>query len=640
MAVLEASKATATPVGNGPATDGVLALLNSLQNCTSRADAYRRSLQCIASYLNSPFALLSVETATTNFSEQVSAGDEATRAWKRHCDGMLLAARHSGTSRARLFQSSGVNQTFAVLSAPMPDETGSHVGSLALVIGCANVGVAEARLSELTSLIRAAAVFGVPKASIASKTTLGAGGTSGSSDKTTSASSTAALAKLSGCESLHEFAFSMVNDLKGKIGADQVSMGIVRGHAATILCTSGFDNLYPRSPGSQIIQQAMSECLDAGEIVCFQKEGQWAKESANTGHHLHRRWHEISGGAPVASIPLMNAGQCVAVLSIRRPVDKPFEMSQLQKVASVVSAYAPALRLLEHANRSVLCHAAESLAKSVSRVFPRGSIRRPVIVGLSVAMLGWFLLRDTSYIVSVPCEIAPARELQLAAPFEGVIAESCVQPGERVKAGQLLLRMDTTSLEIEYEAAQTQLQIAQLELAQHAGAGDLAETALADSRIHVAENTMATIGHQLEQAEVKAPSDGYVIAGELDHRVGESVPMGEPLLQFAAADEWIVELHVPEHSASYLSVQMQGEFAVNARPEEACSFSLEQMEVSAGNVDGQNVFVAKGRIDGTVSPWLRSGMQGTAKVNAGQKPTWWVWFHRSLDSIRLQVWKW
>ena len=85
---------------------------------------------------------------------------------------------------------------------------------------------------------------------------------------------------------------------------------------------------------------------------------------------------------------------------------------------------------------------------------------------------------------------------------------------------------------------------------------------------------------------------------------------------------------------------MKGEFAINARPEEACSFNLEQMEVTAGNVNGQNVFVAKGRIEGTVSPWLRSGMQGTAKVNAGQKPTWWVWFHRSLDALRLQVWKW
>ena len=640
MAVIEASKRPGTSVDDGPATDGVLALLNSLQNCTSRADAYRRSLQCIASYLNSPFALLSVETATTSFSEQVSAGDEATRAWKRHCDGMLLAARHSGTSRARLFQSSGVDRTFAVLSAPMPDETGSLVGSLALVIGCDNSGVAEARLSELTSLIRAAAVFGVPKASPVAKTNPGTVAALASADKMAPASSMAALSKLSGYESLHEFAFSMVNDLKGKINADQVSMGIVRGHAATILCTSGFDNLYPRSPGSQIIQQAMSECLDAGKIVCYQKEGQWARETANTGHHLHRRWHETSGGAPVASIPLMHAGQCVAVLSVRRPVDKPFEMSQLQKVGSVVSAYAPALRLLEHANRSVLRHAMESSTKSLTRVFPRGSIRRPVLLGLTLAALGWFLLRDTDYIINVPCEIAPARELQIAAPFESVIAESCVQPGERVEAGQLLLRMETKALEIEYDAAQTQLEIARLELAQHAAAGNLAETALADSRIQVAENTLATIRHQLEQAEVKAPSDGYVIAGELGHRVGEAVPMGEPLVQFAEADEWVVELHVPEHSASYLNVQMQGEFAVNARPEEACSFSLERMEVTAGNVNGQNVFVAKGRIDGTVSPWLRSGMQGTAKVNAGQKPTWWVWFHRSLDAIRLQVWKW
>ncbi|MEZ6032275.1 MAG: efflux RND transporter periplasmic adaptor subunit [Planctomycetaceae bacterium] len=640
MAAIETSNRSATGTDAAPAADGVLALLNSLQNCTSRTDAWRRSLQCIASYLNSPFALLQIDSATTHFSEQVSAGDEATRAWKRHCDGMLLAARHSGASRARLFQASGNTRTYAVLSAPVPDDSGSFVGALALVIDCQSNAVADARLSELTSLLRAAAVFGTPRDADASKVNSINPSAVSTPDRRVSANSAAALSKLGGCQSLHEFAFSLVNDLKGKIGADQVSMGIVHGNSPTILCTSGFDNLYPRSPGSRMIEQAMAECMDAGEIVCWQKEGQWSQDIAHTGHHLHRHWHESSGGVPVASIPLMQADQCIAVLSIRRPADKAFELAHLQKVASVVSTYAPALRLLEHANRSVLRHAVDSLSRAANRFLSGGSLRRPVILALSAALLGWFFLRDTDHVISVPCEIVPARELQLAAPFNGCIAESCVQPGEKVHANQLLLRMDTRSLHMEYEAARTQLEIAQLELARNAAADKLAETALADAQIRVAENTMATIRFNLDRAEIKAPADGYILAGELNHRVGEAVPMGEPLLRFAASDEWLVELHVPEHSATHLSKDMQGAFAVDARPDETCDFSLEHLEISAGVVNGQNVFVAKGRIDGTVSPWMRSGMQGTAKVIAGRQPAWWVWFHRAVDAVRLQVWKW
>jgi hypothetical protein len=640
MAVIETSNTSATTTDAAPAADGVLALLNSLQNCTSRTDACRRSLQCIASYLNSPFALLQIDSATTHISEQVSAGNDATKAWKRHCDGMLLAARHSGTSRARLFQASANSRTYAVLSAPVPDDSGSFAGATALVIDCENSAVAEARLSELTSLLRAAAVFSTPRISDTSKTGRHDDGGRPVSDKRGSGSSAAAMFKLGGCESLREFAFSLVNDLKGKIGADQVSLGIVHGNSPEILCTSGFDNLYPRSPGSRMIEQAMAECVDAGEIVCWQKESQWSQDSANTGHHLHRHWHESSGGVPVASIPLMHGELCVAVLSIRRPADKAFERAHLQKVASVVSTYAPALRLLEHANRSVLRHAVDSLSSAVNRFLSGGPARRPVMLALSVALLGWFFFRDTDHVISVPCEITPAREFQLAAPFEGCIAETYVQPGEKVQAGQILLRMDIRSLNIEYEAAQTQLEIARLELAGNAAAGKLAETALADAQIKVAENTMATIRMHLDRAEIKAPTNGYILAGELDHRVGEAVHMGAPLCQFAASDEWLVELHVPEHSATHLSNDMRGAFAVDARPDEYSDFSLKHMEVAAKVVDGQNVFVAKGRIEGKGSPWLRSGMQGTARVIAGRQPAWWVWFHRMLDAVRLQVWKW
>ena len=116
--------------------------------------------------------------------------------------------------------------------------------------------------------------------------------------------------------------------------------------------------------------------------------------------------------------------------------------------------------------------------------------------------------------------------------------------------------------------------------------------------------------------------------------------MGEPLVKFAGSDDWILRLHVPEYSAAYLSDSMAGEFTLNARPDVASSLLLEQMEISADVINGQNSFVARAEIRGAVSPWIRSGMQGTARVDAGSKPTWWVWFHKIVDSVRLQVWKW
>ena len=384
----------------------------------------------------------------------------------------------------------------------------------------------------------------------------------------------------------------------------------------------------------------MAECLDARPIVCFQQEGQWAKSRTSTGHHLHRAWHEACGNVPVASIPLLCGEACVAVLSIRRPVDKPFDLVQLQKIQSAVSTYAPAMRLLEHAERSVVRHALDSFRSAAALIFWPNPVRRALAVCAALLICGWGIFRHTDHMITVPCEIVPTRELHMAAPFEGPIGETFVRAGDFVTSGQLLVRMKTEQLEAELQSARTQLQIARTELAQHSMSGTLSEMSLADSRAQIAQSLIDTIAHQMKHAELRAPSDGYVLAEDLRPRVGEIVPLGEPLLQFASTDDWSVELHIPEYSAAWLKEEMPGEFAVNARPEEQLTFQIDQMDVMAGVVNGQNTFVARGHMNGTTSPWLRSGMQGSARINAGRQPAWWVWLHHVIDRIQMQVWKW
>ncbi|MFO0426923.1 MAG: efflux RND transporter periplasmic adaptor subunit [Planctomyces sp.] len=632
---------------SAPNSDGVLLLLNALQCSTGKSDAWRRTLKCIGEHFDSPFAAIEIESSHVTLADQMSASAESTKSWKRHCDGLMLSVRQSGTARARLFQAA-TEQTFAILAVPVPDHGNGMIGSIAVVSPCDTTQLAEARMSELSALIRAAAVFGGGK-------TFGSGITSGSSsaavthqkvatpsgeNSSSGSGSAAAFSRLGKHESLHEFAYSIANDLKGRIQADQVSFSIVRNSSPELLCISGFDNTHRRSPGSRMIEQAMAECLDAGAIVCYQHEGQWAKSRTSTGHHLHRAWHEACGNVPVASIPLLSGEACVAVLSIRRPVNKPFDAAQLQKIQSAVSTYAPAIRLLDHAERSVLRHAFDSIRSAAAAALWPNPVRRALVVCAALTLCAWCIFRQTDHIITVPCKVAASRELHMAAPFEGVIAETPVRAGDFVVSGQLLARMNTEQLEAELQAERTQLQIARTQLAQHSMAGKLSEMSLADSRAQISLSSIATIEHHLKHAELRAPCDGFILEGNLNHRVGEVVPQGEPLLTFASSDSWSVELHVPEHSASWLKEEMAGEFAVNARPEETREFRIDQMEITADVVDGQNTFLARGHIDGTPAPWMRSGMQGSARINAGRQAAWWVWLHRVIDRIQMQVWKW
>ncbi len=614
---------------NVPESDGLLSLLNALQGAVSTTDVHRKSVHALAAHFDAPYAVIQIDGTTTNLSEKVSSSAASTDAWKRHCEGMLLGTKYSGKPRARLFQATRTKLAFAVLAVPVPGERESVVGSLALVTECSNGQLAEARLSELASLIRAATLLGTRPEQTPKAESTGAKPAHG-----TSAS------KLNGYESLHEFAFSLVNDLKGKIGADQVALGFVRKDTPRLLCMSGFDNLYPRSPGTRLVEQAMAECYDTQEIVCYQQDKEWSDDGANTGHHLHRTWHEESGNAPVASIPLVDGQQCLAVLSIRRAPSKPFKLSELEKIRHVVSPYAAGLALLERANRSVLRHSVDSLISFATSCVSRGTMGRKIVLCAVILMGTWATIGQTSHVVNTPCEIAPERPIHLSAPFEGTIADSFVHPGDEVQAGQLLIRMVTDVLELELRQASVEKEIAVLERSQAAAIRDLAQTALADASVEIADNRMATLRKKIGRAEIRAPQDGSILTGDLRHRVGEVVPLGEPLLQFAESGNWIVKLHIPEFAAAHIRNGMNGKFATNARPDEPGTFEVQHMALTATVVDGRNVFVAEGRIKSESPAWIRSGMQGVARVDAGQKRVWWVWLHGLIDTVRLQVWKW
>jgi len=49
------------------------------------------------------------------------------------------------------------------------------------------------------------------------------------------------------------------------------------------------------------------------------------------------------------------------------------------------------------------------------------------------------------------------------------------------------------------------------------------------------------------------------------------------------------------------------------------------------------VFLAKAELNADAQ-WLKSGMQGFARVKTVSKPVWWVSLHRVIDYARINFW--
>ncbi len=182
------------------------------------------------------------------------------------------------------------------------------------------------------------------------------------------------------------------------------------------------------------------------------------------------------------------------------------------------------------------------------------------------------LFGKQTYFLTVPCTIAPTNEREISAPFEGTIAEVLVKPGANVEKGQVLVKMDCRQLHLELQQAISDKASAEMEAIQGVSQGDPKKAAIARAKSESAAMLVRKIQHRMEASEIRAPSKGVILSGDLDKRIGEAVPIGAPLMVFAPLDQWKVVLEAPEFATSLIQPGQPGTFSAHAKPESQSNF--------------------------------------------------------------------
>ena len=141
----------------------------------------------------------------------------------------------------------------------------------------------------------------------------------------------------------------------------------------------------------------------------------------------------------------------------------------------------------------------------------------------------------------------------------------------------------------------------------------------------------------IEAATIRAPSDGTVILADLDQRIGQEFSQGEELLQFTSGRDWLLEIEVPDDIVHYIDEAQSGAFAAAALPTDRQSFLIQRIDGAATTRRDRNVFIARATVSANPS-WMRSGMEGTARIESVPRPVWWVTLHRVIDWARSGFW--
>lgn len=236
-----------------------------------------------------------------------------------------------------------------------------------------------------------------------------------------------------------------------------------------------------------------------------------------------------------------------------------------------------------------------------------------------------------------------AEQRVLAAPADGFLQAVHARPGDRVRAGQVLVDLAEQDWRLERDKWASQLAQHESAYAAAMARSDRSEAAGALARIDEAQAQLALVSGHLQRAQLAAPMDGVVIEGDLSQRIGAPVRQGDVLLTVAAGGRFRVVVEVDEHAIAGLQPGQAGHLRLAAWFGPSWPIRVQRITPLARVTEAGNVYEVHADLPAPADsalPALRPGLQGQAQIVVGRSP--WLWNQLRPLGLRLRLawWAW
>lgn len=256
------------------------------------------------------------------------------------------------------------------------------------------------------------------------------------------------------------------------------------------------------------------------------------------------------------------------------------------------------------------------------------------------AALSLGLLLPVRQSVLAPAEVVPLGGRVVAAPLDGVVGEFLVKPNQPVRAGDLLLRFDDTTLRAQADVAERALGVAEAELKANA------QRAFADAESSARLDLLAARVEQkraerdyardlLARSELRAERDGIAVFADAERWTGKPVQTGERLLELADPAQAELRIELPVGDAIDLAPGAEVALFLDSDPLHRHEAHLQRQAYEAEtSAAGQLAY----RLDASFAAAApRIGLRGTAKLYGERVPLGLFLLRRPLAALRQSV---
>ena len=449
---------------------------------------------------------------------------------------------------------------------------------------------------------------------------------------------------------------SLCNELATRCHAARVSLGWLKGKNVKVKALSHTEQFDKKQELIVQLEKAMEECLDQEEVVQYDPNPNGG-QSTNNVTRAHAALSRAQGGQGVLSLPLRRKGGDIAgVVTLEFAPTQQLGPQVAQGVNVAVELLAPQLYDRYQNDRWLITKAGISTRELGKKIIgPRHTLAKVVVALILIAVLVLFnipyqltglswLDASMKYRVAAPFQFVPEGRRVVSAPFDGKLWEigqvngQPIRPGAQVKKGDVLAKMDTKELELQYNQAAYEVARLAAEINKYrADPERRAEVLVAEKEREAQLAKAQYYKHQIDKGTLVAPVDGVVLAGDLLHKVGDMFSPRDVMFEIGPVNDLKVELSVAERDIQDLKVGQPGKIATSSLPSEKWPIKVDRIVPMSKPEEGDNVFKVYATLEKTDPNW-RPGMAGEARVEVRDEEIAWIWTHRLVDFVRLKLW--
>ncbi|WP_224372678.1 efflux RND transporter periplasmic adaptor subunit [Hyalangium versicolor] len=233
-----------------------------------------------------------------------------------------------------------------------------------------------------------------------------------------------------------------------------------------------------------------------------------------------------------------------------------------------------------------------------------------VLVGIKAAQIGAMIQAGASY-VSPPESVSSAkaetvtwqssqravgtviavRGVTLGSELSGIVREIGFENGARVKKGQVLVQLDTSSETAQLTGAEAEAELARLTLTRvqslyTQGSRPQAELEIAQARAVQAEAAVANLRALIAKKVIRAPFEGRIGIRQVE--LGQAAGPGSPIASLQSVDPVHVEFLLPQQALVEVKPGQKVRIGVDVFPKDAWEGTLTtinpEVELASRNV--------------------------------------------------------